>query len=198
MTPSNFRAILAGGIGSGKSAAGSILAKLGARVIDADAIGHEILDGPACREVAARWPQVMRDGRVDRSTLARIVFASPSQLRELERITHPLIRQRIIETVARESGPVVVEVPLPGDFLGPGWFRLVIDAPERVRIERLLRRGMPPQQIVQRMATQPMPGAWRSGADTVIDNIGSITDLEVALAGWWRRTVIPDAAEGSA
>ena len=191
MTSRNLRAILGGGIGSGKSTAGRILRERGIHVIDADLVGHEVLAGPASAMVAERWPDAVRDGRIDRAALARIVFSAPARLHELEEMVHPLIRRRIREEAGAIDAPVVVEVPLPGDFLGPGWHRVVLDAPDRVRIERLLGRGMPAGEIVRRMAAQPTREEWLRDADEVIDNSGSIEELAGALAAWWRRATIP-------
>lgn len=173
--------ILTGGIGSGKSAVGRLLAKRGATVVHADGIGHEILEpqGLVFDAVAARWPQAVVSGRIDRRALGRIVFADPAQLAELEAITHPAIRERILEVVADAGdGLVVVELPILREFLGEGWTRVVVDAPEEVRLRRLRDRGLADDEIEGRMAAQPDRETWLAAADHVVDNSGTLDDLE--------------------
>lgn len=180
------RVLLTGGIGSGKSSVGALLAERGARVIDADRVGHLVLEEEARGRVAERWPEVVREGRVDRSALADRVFRDPGELRELEAMTHPLIRRRIEEIV--EEAPeavVVVEVPLARDFMGPGWVRVVVDAPDAVRRARLRARGMPEEEIERRMSAQPDRESWLEWADHVVDNSGTRQDLQREVDRLW-------------
>src|SRR5262245_40039116 len=93
---------LLGGIGSGKSTVAEMFRQLGAAVLDADKTGHEVLRQPAIRAaIGGRWGQAVigPDGEIDRKALAKIVFApppeGPRELAELERITHPEIRNRL-------------------------------------------------------------------------------------------------------
>ncbi len=188
------KALVSGGIGSGKSAVARMLAMLGAHVIDADAIGHEMLAGVCHDEVALRWPGVVRDGRIDRAALADIVFAKPAELAALEAITHPAIAARIAEEVERTNAPVVVvEMPLLKNLMGEGWLRIVVDAGEAVRVRRLLERGMQPEDIRARMMVQPNRRAWLAAADVVVGNDGSLADLESEVAAVWRRLTEPVA-----
>lgn len=172
--PSPVRMAVSGGIGSGKSAAGAMLAERGFLVIDADRVGHSLLEAghPVAERVAARWPRAaMADRGVDRGILGGIVFADPEQLRELEEMTHPEIG-RIIRERAAGAGesPVAAELPIPGDLLGEGWLRVVVDAPEATRRARLLERGMTGEDIDRRMAVQPTRAQWRSVADCLLPN----------------------------
>ena len=182
--------LLSGGIGSGKSSVGQLLEARGALLIQADIMGHLVLEpgAEAFDSVAARWPSVVRHGRIDRRELGRTVFAEPDQLAELESYTHPAIRDRIYERLQDAvEATVVVEVPLQGDFLGPGWLQVVVDAPVEVRRDRLIKRGMLPDDVERRMAAQPSPGAWRDAADYVVDNSGrlGVLDTQVALLWDW-------------
>ena len=79
--------LLGGGIGCGKSLAGRRFATLGAHVVDADKLGHAVIDpgGEAHGRVSQRWPSVVTDSGIDRSALGRIVFGDREQLRELDR-----------------------------------------------------------------------------------------------------------------
>lgn len=152
----------------------------GVTVIEADRVGHEVLEphGPAFDEVAARWPSAVVDGRIDRRTLGRIVFADPTELSALEAITHPHIRRRVAEGIDGAPDTVAVEVPIPVAWLDPTWPRVVVDVPDPIRIERLLERGMTRGEIHQRMAAQPTRHEWLELADHVIDNSGGADDLE--------------------
>jgi dephospho-CoA kinase len=185
--PAQARVVLCGGIGSGKSTAGDFLAARGAEVIDADEVGHMVLEptGSAFAAVADRWPEVATDGVIDRSALGRIVFGDRDELARLEAITHPAIRTEVARRVlASAASLVVVEVPLLSDFLGDGWLRAVVDVPDEIRTQRLLARGMTPAEVEERMAAQPRREQWLAAADYVIDNSGTTEDLERAVNGF--------------
>ena len=142
VTTENHRWLLSGGIGSGKSEVGRLLAASGIRVLDADRMGHRVLEpaGKAFAAVADRWPEVLRDGVIDRGRLAGIVFADPGQLRELESLTHRHIFGTIHDELEGFDGLAVVEVPVIDT--GLGWPRMVVDASDEIRFERVLERGM--------------------------------------------------------
>src|SRR5215218_2373020 len=109
---------LLGGVASGKSTVANMFRDLGAAVLDADRAGHEILRMPAIRAaVGGRWGSTVvgPDGEIDRKAVAKIVFApppdGPRELAELERITHPEIRKRLLaeaEQLAQTGVPVVI------------------------------------------------------------------------------------------
>ena len=176
--------LISGGIGSGKSAVGRALADRGFLVIDADSVGHEVLEpeNRANAAVAERWPGAMVGESVDRRALAMVVFKDPKQLAELEAITHPAIRQRIIGQVqAASERDIVVELPLLSNLLGDGWLRVIVDAPLDLRTERLHRRGMDRVDIKARLKSQPTSEEWIAAADYVIDNHGTIQELAGAV-----------------
>ncbi len=161
-----------------------MLAEAGAYVIDADEVGHRVLEpsGAAYAAVVERWPQVVADGVIDRPALGRIVFADPGELAALESITHPAIRSVISDRIAASEAPlVVVEVPLLTHFLGEGWLRVVVDAPDEERRRRLIARGMTPADVDARMAAQPARHRWLEAADIVVDNSGTLDDLRGAV-----------------
>jgi dephospho-CoA kinase len=183
------RHLLTGGIGSGKTTAAGFLAALGAFIVSADRIGHEVIapGGGAHDAVVKRFPDSAVDGVIDRPRLAARVFADRRELSALEEITHPAIRARIYEVVENVVGVVLVEVPLLVDFLGPGWQRIVVDAPEPVRLQRLLARGMGREDARMRMASQPTRGEWLEAADLVVDNRGDLGGLERECQAVWGR-----------
>ncbi|MGH8871076.1 MAG: dephospho-CoA kinase, partial [Acidimicrobiia bacterium] len=153
MSSSHRRWLLTGGIGSGKSVVGKLLAERGARTIDADLTGHTVLAEEGLGPVADRWPDVVLEGQIDRKALARIVFADRDELVALEAITHPLIFGRIEAELEGFSGIVVVEMPLLDP--GLGWPLIVVDADDEARLRRAIERGADVEDVRRRMASQP-------------------------------------------
>jgi dephospho-CoA kinase len=151
-------------------------------VVHADTIGHAVLEpeGEAFHAVSAWWPEILVDGHIDRSRLARIVFEDPQALRQLESMTHPAIAARILNLVAAEENAevVVVELPLLLSLLGEGWTRVVVDAPVELRRHRLAERGMAAEDVEARMSAQTTREEWKAAAEFVIDNGGTLEDLE--------------------
>lgn len=159
-----FRVGLTGGIASGKSAAAAVFAALGVPVIDSDVIAREVVapGSPGLAAIRARFGDAVLDaaGALDRRALRERVFADPAARRDLEAITHPLIRQKMAEDSLRAGGPYQVHViPLlvegalkaaaaaaasgtPAPAGRPrGLDRiLVIDCPETVQVSRVMAR----------------------------------------------------------
>jgi dephospho-CoA kinase len=124
----------------------------------------------------------MVDGRVDRSALARIVFADPAELSRLEEITHPHIFNLIQERAAGIEGVVVVEMPILGVMPGEGWRRIVVDGRDEVRVQRALARGMDEADARARISRQPSRAEWLAAADLVIPNHGDEVELRETVA----------------
>lgn len=183
------RILLGGGIGAGKSAAGRRFARSGATVVEADRIGHALFEpgGYAYNAVAERWPEVVVDGVIQRGRLAVIVFPDENALAELEEITHPEIIRRTRE-IAATADNVVVELPVPID-LGEEWVNVLVTAPRETRRARALARGGAPSDVDARMDRQPRRAAWIDWADEVIENDGTIEDLNRKVDVLWRRLV---------
>lgn len=190
MSARQVRVLLTGGIGAGKSAVGELLRARGARVIDADEVGHRVLEpgGEAFGSVAEAWPSVVVDGVIDRQRLADIVFADPTELERLQGFTHSAIRQRIASAIERSSEPVVVvEVPLLTDFMGKGWLRVVVDADSATRTERLRARGMDEDDVMRRINAQPSRTQWLGSGDVVLYNSGSQERLLAQVDELWNQ-----------
>lgn len=179
-TPGFFAPLLlGGGIGAGKSKVLAEFERTGFVVIEADVIGHGVLESktPSGREVMARWPQVVVDGNVDRAKLAAIVFNEPSELADLEAISHPAIWDGIdqaIAVAARESPGVrvIVEIPLLRMGAEVPWVKIAVLAPEEVRVARATSRGADAADVRARIANQEPDEAWAEWAYVVIDNRG--------------------------
>ncbi len=150
-TPTNKPVIgLVGGIGAGKSIAAAELVALGCRLIDADAIGHALLDEPDVQsELKNRWGEDIFDsqGRVNRAAVGKIVFADRAELEAINAVMHPRMRRRMEREIAKaKSAPAVEAVVLDAAVLfEAGWDDLCtcvifVDAPEDVRLRRLSSR----------------------------------------------------------
>lgn len=185
-----LRLVVTGGIGAGKSTVARLLTERGFEVIDADQLGHEVLEpgGEAFEEVVRRWPETLVDGRIDRQALAQIVFSDLQQLKQLEQITHPAIKRLLqarLRDVDRRSVAVEISVP-SAELVDEDWPWLVVDAPDDLRRQRLLARGLTPKEVQARMQAQPEREAWLQLADVVVDNSSSLRALgegvEAALA----------------
>jgi len=176
---------LTGGIGAGKSAVAAIFARLGAFVIDTDALAREVVapGGTALSEIGVLWPSVVQGGALDRSALAQIVFRQPAELERLNGLLHPRIRKL---AAARESGarpgqPIVHVVPL---LFETGYDSLVdksvlVAAPLERRVARIVGRdGMTENEARARVAAQIAPEAARTRAYYVIENDGTLEQLE--------------------
>jgi dephospho-CoA kinase len=196
---------LIGGVGSGKSTVAEIFRGLGAGVLDADRVGHEVLRLPAVRAaVGGRWGNevIGPDGEIDRKALAQIVFspgpAGTRELAELERITHPEIRSRLkidAEEIGRRGVPVVIlDAPV---MLKAGWDAIsdaivFIDAPTDARQKRVAGRNWSPDELARREAAQESIEAKRRIADFVLDNSGDISYIQSQVERLWRSLVKTD------
>ena len=188
ITSEPIRLVLSGGIGAGKSTVAGLLAAKGAFVIRADEVGHSVLEpgGGAYAAVAARWPACVVDGRVDRARLAEIVFSDTEELAALEAITHPAIGRLILSEVEGVGDrPAVIEVPIHASFIDPRWIRVLVDAPEALRLERATRRGADAGDVANRMAAQPTREARLAWADHVIENVGTLDELSQRVDELW-------------
>lgn len=176
---------LTGGIGSGKSTVGRMLASRGLVVVDADQIARDVVapGSPGHDQVVAAFgPEVVGPGSLDRTKLASQVFADPEALTRLEAIVHPLVEQES-QRQFRAAPPdslVFYEVPLLAETDRRADFDsvVVVDAPDEVRLTRLVARGMAPSDARNRMAAQATRAERLSIADQVINNSGS--ELELA------------------
>jgi dephospho-CoA kinase len=194
-----LRVGLTGGIGSGKSEASRRLAERGAVLIDADVAAREVVvpGSPGLARIAAAFGEsVLRpDGSLNRERLGEIVFGDPGLRAKLNEIVHPLVREwmltaeRAAVQAAGPSGPVIVhDVPLLAESRGRKGFDVVIvvDVPPELQVERLVRlRGMAPDQARARMAAQASREQRLAVADVVIDNSGSLDDLDRQIAEVW-------------
>jgi dephospho-CoA kinase len=193
-----LRAGLTGGIGSGKSEVAKRLAALGAVIIDADVAARAVVASgtPGLARVAEAFGAGVLgpDGTLDRERLGAIVFRDPASRTTLNAIVHPLVGQwmRAADRAAAEAahGDVIIvhDVPLLAENRRAGDFDLVIvvDVPPELQLERLVsQRGMTPDQARARLAAQASREQRLAVADLVIDNSGTLADLDRRVAEVW-------------
>lgn len=188
-----------GGIGSGKSTVSSVLREHGAVVADSDQLAREVVapGTPGLAAIGAVFgPSMLTgEGALDRAALAAVVFADPAARRQLEQITHPLVRDRFEEI--RRSAPadaiVVNDIPLLTTLAVAATFHLVIGvrADPEVRVTRLVRRGLTDADARARIAAQLTDDQRAVLCDVVLANDGDRGDLTAAVDELWTERLVP-------
>ncbi len=178
---------LTGGIGSGKSAAAEEFARLGASVVDTDAIAHEVTGpgGAAIPEVKRQFGSAFVDatGAMDRTQMRDLVFRDPAQKQRLEALLHPMIRAESAWRIASATGPYALHV-VPLLIESPGYRErvgrvLVVDCPEELQISRARQRSGLPEAAIRRIMDAQLQREKRlAAADDVIDNSGSLSAMQ--------------------
>ncbi len=175
---------LTGGIGSGKSLAAEYFAGCGADIIDFDQLARQVVERgtPGFDEVLLRFGDgVLREGGLDRSHLAEIIFNDAIARKDLEAIVHPKIRE-VFDDVVASLAPeaiLVCQIPLLVESQSSYPFDFVVTVSARVdtRRGRLLQRGMKGYQVDQRMSAQATDAQREAIADAVLRNDGTEDEL---------------------
>ncbi len=195
---------LTGGIGSGKSTVAQMLEKRGAVVFDADMLARQaVAPGTAGfdRVVERFGPHVLAPGGdIDREALSSIVFADPAARRDLEAIVHPEVVRMFAQgceeyqgtdRVVVFSAPLLVETGMHTAFD----VLIVVSAPVQAQVERLMReRGMSETAVQARIAAQLPLEAKAEAADVIVDNEGSLEELDGQVDRVWQKLVNRAAA----
>jgi dephospho-CoA kinase len=202
---------LTGGIGTGKSTVSRLFAELGAEVVDADAIVHELQapGTPLLAELVQAFGADILDaaGRLDRERLADRVFRDPAQRQRLNALVHPRVgveMARRIEAARGGGAPLIVlDIPLlfetrprDRDAARAGFDATVlVYAPREVQIARTLARDGCSREEAQRRIEAQLPiDDKRALADHVIDNGGSLADTERQVRALFAALTAPAAA----
>ena len=189
-----LRVGLTGGIGAGKGEVARRLASYGALVIDADQVAREVVapGTPGLEEIVKTFGTgVLRpDGSLDRELLGEMVFSDAALRGKLNAIVHPRVgeRMREIEESATAADVVVHEIPLlaEGGLASAFDVVVVVDAPPDVQVERLVSmRGMTRTHALARMSAQASREDRLAVATFVVDNSGSLEDLDGRVAALW-------------
>jgi dephospho-CoA kinase len=190
---------LTGGIGSGKSTVATLLEELGAVVIHADVVGHEVYlpQTEGWRRVTAAFgSEILKpDQTIDRQKLGAIVFRDPAALKQLNAIVHPLISaevERRIRSLRANNVvlPIVVEAAI---LIEANWLPLVdevwlVVAGKDAVVQRLSsQRGLSPDEVSRRVDAQLSDVERRKFAHVVIENRGSVEDLRQHVTSAWKR-----------
>jgi len=188
---------LAGGVGSGKSAVAANFSDLGCIVLDADRQVRELLGHDDVRDKIIQWwgERVLDEsGALDRSAIASIVFEDEAQLHRLESLLHPRViamqREVIAKADAERTPAVVLDVPL---LFEAGMDAecdavLFIDAPEKARLERVVKnRGWDREELARRQARQWPLERKKAASDFVVTNDGDLADLKTQVERIFER-----------
>ena len=171
---------IVGNIASGKSTVEEILQQKGFQVYDTDKIAHDILE-----ENKHLFPQALFDGKIDRKKLANIVFNDKEQLKYLESIIHPKVKE-FIENI-ENKGTVFISVPQLFEAKMEGLFDkiILISAPLEIRLERLIKRNnLTKDEALIRINAQMSEEEKIPKCDYVICNNGDISNLHAQITSW--------------
>jgi dephospho-CoA kinase len=183
---------LTGGIGSGKTAVGEILANFGAVVIDSDQLARQVVERgtPGFDQIVAQFgDEILKNGDLDRAALASLIFTDPKKRLELEQITHPLIRQEFAKIIKSlpEDAIVVNQIPLLVESKHDYKFDYIVtvSTSEEIRVARLLKRGLTKDQITKRIQAQATDSEREVIADFIIKNEKSQEELFTQVEKLW-------------
>jgi dephospho-CoA kinase len=185
---------LTGGIGSGKSTVGEMFSQMGAVVVDSDQIARDVIErGTKGFDslVSAFGDGILKNGQVDRSAIAELVFSDAAKRKQLEEITHPLIREsfsKILSSLPIDS-IVINQIPLLFESKGDYRFDhiITISVSEEIRAERLRKRGLSSVQINQRLKAQASDTDRESIAHSIIVNDADESSLLKQVESIWQK-----------
>ncbi len=174
---------LTGGIATGKSTVASLMKLHGIAVIDADEIAHELLDAHHLEISRMFGEEYVRNGKVLRTELGKIIFTDEAKKRELEAFIHPLIREEIERRAAvydSREFPYLIDIPL---FFENGAYDIkdsvVIYTPPEVQLERYMKRnGLSEEEAKIRINSQMSIDEKKARATWVIDNSTNLKHLQ--------------------
>jgi len=192
---------LTGNIACGKSTVIAMLRELGAQVIDADAVTHALQQPgqDVYRQIVAAFGTqilVSPNGPINRPVLGAIVFSDPAQLKRLEQIVHPAVHAYIyqwLDVVATASDQPGVAVIDAIKLLEGGWKQVcdsiwVVTCPPEQQLMRLITtRGMEESEARRRITAQPAQSEKIAQADVLIDNSGSLVEIQQQVRAAWQR-----------
>jgi len=193
---------LTGGIGSGKSMVGDMFADLGAVVVDSDQLAREVVERGSDgfdQVLAAFGDGILKNGDLDRPSLAELIFKDAKKRVQLEQITHPLIRKAFTKVIeAADANSIVInQIPLLVESKNNYRFdyTITVVAGEDVRSERLQKKGFSSQQIQQRMQAQASDSEREAISDIVITNNKSESELRDQVEKIWELLQMKNKAK---
>ncbi len=180
---------LTGNFGTGKSTVADFFRELGARVVSADQLAHEIFkkENRLHPRLKALFPEL--NGNLDRTRIARIVFRNGRKRKALESLIHPYVFDRIQEEIRRAKKRIVIlEIPL---LFESGFYRrcdlnIVVQTAARKALDRLRQRGFPKGEVEARWRVQMPPQKKAERADFLIDNSNGLKNTQHQVASIWK------------
>ncbi|MBR6653145.1 MAG: dephospho-CoA kinase [Oscillospiraceae bacterium] len=173
---------ITGGTGAGKTTALEVLAGMGVRIIDCDAVYHGLLENsvPMREELFAAFGDILTDGKIDRKKLGKVVFGDPEKLEQLNKITHKYITAAVRLELKKEAtsddyAAAIDAIALIESGIGDLCDVVVgITAPESVRVQRLIaREGISEEYALMRIRAQKSEEWFRENCDHTLENGGS-------------------------
>ena len=167
---------LTGSIAMGKSTTARLFAEAGVPVHDSDTAVHRLYEGEAVRAIEAAFPGTTKDGKVDRTALRQHVVGDAAAIKRLEAIVHPLVRQSserfLLDAEAAGAKIVVLDIPLLFETGSEQRVDavVVVSAPAELQRQRVLERGVSPEQFEALLARQVPDAEKRRRADFVVDS----------------------------
>lgn len=189
---------LTGGIGTGKTTVSKNLADLGADIMDADKVGHEMLlpHTEVWQDVIDTWGRdlLTEDDQIDRRKLGAIVFGDPAALQKLNSISHPRMKKVMADRLQqlREEGQVPVVIVEAAILIEAKWYDIVdqvwmTDAPENVAVLRLqARNGLAEEEALKRIRSQLTAAERAKYAQVIIDTDCTLDELHAKTERLWR------------
>lgn len=174
---------LTGGIATGKSTVASLLGLNGLRIIDADTIAHRILDENSAWVREHFGEEFVKNAKVDRPALGKVIFADPIAKKELEAFLHPKIRASIeaeSDKQDRLKYPYLIDIPLFFETSSyPIKYSVVVYTPKTLQLERFMKRnGFSEEESLRRIETQMDIEEKKKRATWVIDNSSNLKHLQ--------------------
>lgn len=196
---------LTGGIGSGKSAATAIFERLGIGCVDADQVAREVVapGAPALASITEHFGAhlLTEDGQLNRAVLREHIFKNEQDRLWLEALLHPLIRERMTEQLSAQTSPyalLVAPLLFENDLDEGCTASILIDVPEDIQLRRVIARdGGDEVQAKAIIARQMSRTEKRSRADYIIDNSGSLAELENEIVALHQQIMAKPATPSS-
>lgn len=190
---------ITGGVASGKTSVCRFFRELGAYVINADALVHELLESDTNlgqQIIRSLGENIVQEGKISRKVIAEKVFSDPKKLEALEKILHPAVLRKIEEQYAAVSkekkySAFAVEIPLLFEIGSENFYDVIVVvlADEAIAKKRFEQAGFQSEEYDRRMRRQIKPNQKAARADYVLHNAGSLEDLRKQSIALYQKII---------